>query len=71
MLDFGATVGSHLGGYYYLTRLKMEDIYTFEKKLSEVFNITIKKGVSRFHVQTCHILTGGPVWLNELGSWIT
>ena len=48
MLDFGATIGSHLGSNYYLTRLKMEDIYTFEKKLSEVFNITIKKKV--YHV---------------------
>jgi hypothetical protein len=61
MLDFGATVGSYLGSDYNQTRLKMDDIYTFEKNLSEVFNITIKKGASRFHVQTCHILTGGPV----------
>jgi hypothetical protein len=59
MLDIGATVGSYLGSDYNQTRLKMDDIYTFEKNLSEVFNITIKKGASRFHVQTCHILTGG------------
>ena len=43
MLDFGATVGSYLGGDYNQTRLKMDDIYTFEKNLSEVFNIAIKK----------------------------
>jgi hypothetical protein len=43
MLDFGATVGSYLGSDYNQTRLKMDDIYTFEKNLSEVFNITIKK----------------------------
>ena len=61
MLDFGATVGSYLGGDYNQTRLKMHDIYTFEKNLSEVFNIAIKKGASLFHVQTCNIWTGGPV----------
>ena len=43
MLDFGATVGSYLGSDYNQARLKMDDIYTFEKKLSEVFNIAIKK----------------------------
>jgi hypothetical protein len=48
MLDIGATVGSYLGSDYNQTRLKMDDIYTFEKNLSEVFNITIKKGASRF-----------------------
>ena len=36
MLDFGATVGSYLGGDYNQTRLKMHDIYTFEKNLSEI-----------------------------------
>jgi hypothetical protein len=45
MLDFGATVGSYLGSDYNQARLKMDDIYTFEKKLSEVFNIAIKKKV--------------------------
>ena len=37
MLDFGATVGSYLGSDYNQTRLKMDDIYTFEKNLSEIF----------------------------------
>ena len=37
MLDFGATVGSYLGSDYNQTRLKMDDIYTFEKKLTEIF----------------------------------
>ena len=32
MLDFGATIGSYLGSDYNQTRLKMDDIYTFEKK---------------------------------------
>ena len=51
MLDFGATVGSYLGSDYNQTRLKMDDIYTFEKKLTEVFN-KYKKCVSLFQVQT-------------------
>ena len=49
MLDFGATIGSYLGSDYNQTRLKMDDIYAFEKKLTEVFN-KYKKCVSLFQV---------------------
>ena len=43
MLDFGATIGSYLGSDYNQTRLKMDDIYTFEKNLSKVFNVAMTK----------------------------
>ncbi|CAG2246767.1 unnamed protein product [Mytilus edulis] len=66
MLDFGATLGQYLGGDYNETRQKMEDIYNFEKQLSEIF---VPKEILRqpdliYHKMTLKELQG------IMGNWI-